>query len=221
MEAEVETLTRDADVAGEAVHDPADVADSRRAEEVQDVDVRDRRVVVRGDPGRTTRRRVRAGPRRAATRLTTVNDHRLLHPARHAEQVLEDPELLVTGRQVAEVIEADLTHCDDPRRRGEPLDLVEHLDVRRRGIVGMHADRRPHVPLAGRERDRGAGRLDVGADGQHRGDPGLSRAVQHGDEIVREVREVQMRVRVEEVRHGRTGRVTASPWTSRGTGVAR
>jgi hypothetical protein len=69
----------------------------------------------------------------------------------------------------------------------------------------MNAGRSPHVAHATRQVQRGAGRLDVGADGHQTAHPGRAGAFEHGRQIVSELGKMQVGVGVEEVGcHGTT-----------------
>ena len=80
----------------------------------------------------------------------------------------------------------------------------------------MDADRRPHVGLAlGHRHGRLRGR-HVGPDRDHPPDARAPARAEHGVEIARELGEVQVRVRVEEIGSGHMApRTVAAFFTSR------
>src|SRR5262245_40801197 len=80
----------------------------------------------------------------------------------------------------------------------------------------MDADRRPHVRLPRGQRGGGARGGYVGSDRHHAPDASRARSRQHGVEIAGELREMQVRVRVEEIRVDHTAPSTAAAFfTSR------
>src|SRR5438132_3120105 len=80
----------------------------------------------------------------------------------------------------------------------------------------MDADRGPDVGLARGERHGRARARDIGADRDHASHAGDPRPDQDGVEIVRELRELQVRVGVEEVRGHITPRTPAAFLTAPG-----
>src|SRR5262245_971800 len=80
----------------------------------------------------------------------------------------------------------------------------------------MDADRRPHVRLPRGQRGGGARGGYVGSDRHHAPDASRARSRQHGVEIAGELREMQVRVRVEEIGVDHTAPSTAAAFfTSR------
>ncbi len=84
---------------------------------------------------------------------------------------------------------------------GEPLQLGEVLLGGLGGVVRMDADRSPDIGVARGHRHGGAIGLAIRPDGDHAAKPDLAGARENRVEIVGEVGEVQVRVRIEE-RHG-------------------
>src|SRR5206468_11007826 len=100
---EVEATPGDRDVAREAVHDAAGLANARLGEE---------------------RERLGVG-------VTAVDQHGLPHAAGQGELGAEAALLRLARREGAEEVEAAFADRDDARRPGQALDLRERLGVGR------------------------------------------------------------------------------------------
>ncbi len=128
-----------------------------------------------------------------------MDHHRLAEPARHVELTAEHHGLHVGRREVAEEVQA---HLAERHHLGRALRQRFHgLEVGVGGLHGVvrvdpHGGVHPGQPL--RERHRGGIRLPIRPDGDHAHHAGRAGPRQHVVEVREQLREVQVRVRVEE-----------------------
>ena len=134
--------------------------------------------------------------------VATVDEHRLANPVGELQLAPERALLGFAWSEIAKEIEPGLADRDDAGAAGQPLDLGERRLVCVGGLVRMDADRRPHVRLAQGQGRRGPGSRHVRPDREDAPDARGPRAPEDGVEIAGELGEVQMRMRVEEIRRG-------------------
>ena len=102
--------------------------------------------------------------------------------------------------RAAEVVEAGLADGHDARALGEGADFVDEIGRGLHGVVGMDSNGGEDVRVFLRERDCTTTALDSGADGDDARHARLSRAGKDTVHVVREIREREVRVGVDE--HG-------------------
>ena len=170
-EAEVEAAPGDLHVAGEAVHDAADLPRP-----------------LLGEDGE-----------RFIVGVTAVDDQGLAQLPGHGDLATEDLALRLGRREVAEEVEAHLAESDHLRfRAGQLLHLGEVGLHRVPRVVGMNAHGGPHIGKAPGQLHHCLIGLPIRSDGHHAAHSGPVRPLQHSVEIVRVVGEMQVGVGVEE-----------------------
>ena len=105
--------------------------------------------------------------------------------------------LKIRRRAAPGEVHADLADRDHARITRQLRDARRGLSVPRRSAVRTHADRRAHIVVPPRERDRGRARRDVLAGRQDPCDARLSGAVEYIGEIFGEAWIGKVRVRVD------------------------
>jgi len=97
-------------------------------------------------------------------RVPVVDHQRLAGPLGDLDVLAEPPALHVGGGVVAVVVQAGLADGDDPRQRGEGLDVSERLGRGRLGLVGMDGHGGMEPLVLARPPRRPARGFQVGAD---------------------------------------------------------
>ena len=95
---------------------------------------------------------------------TSVNHERQAELVGERDLRLEEPVLLRERRVVVVVVEPRLAHRHSLRVREQGTELADALRFRRRGLVGIDAERREHAVVRRRELERRPARVDAGAD---------------------------------------------------------
>ncbi len=138
---------------------------------------------------------------RLRVRVAAVDHHRLAEAPGHVELTAEHRGLHVGRREVAEEIEPHLAeghHLGRAAREG--LHRLEVGVGGVGGVVGVDAHGGVHDGQPLREGDRGRIGLAVGPDRDHPDHAGRARPRQHLVQVGGQIREVQVRVGVEERR---------------------
>src|SRR5437764_8926620 len=115
-----------------------------------------------------------------------MDDHRKVQKRRERELAAEGGLLHIGWRAASGEIHPDLADGDDAAIPRELRDPIERLRSPRGGAMWMHADRRADAVVACGERDRLLARRDILRRRQDALDAGLSRALEHIGDVVRE-----------------------------------
>ncbi len=143
-----------------------------------------------------------------------MDHHRPAEPAGHVELAAEHRGLHLGRREIAEEVEPHLAQRH--HLRGAAREALHRLEVGLGGlgrVVRMDADRRVDGAQALGQRHRGRIRLPVGADGDHRGDAGGARPLEHAVEVGEQLGKVHVGVGIDQGHAHGLGGFTASALT--------
>ena len=128
-----------------------------------------------------------------------MEHRRHVHPPGQVQLANEHLALLLTGREVVEIIQANLPHGHHTRLRKHPFQLGFRFIRPGPGLVRMHAHRAVHtLMLPGQRHDMAAG-FQVAARKHAAPDAGLRHALHHLRKVVLKILALQMTMRIKQV----------------------
>jgi len=128
--------------------------------------------------------------------VTAMDDDGLLRPARQIHLLAENTRLRFARRMIVKIIEPDLPPSDDFRMLSQPCQFFQVLWCSFLRFVGVNSNRGENPVMLFGKGQRGIELLGsrAGSYGKQRRDAGSSRAFKHGVAVLRELREVDVRV---------------------------